>query len=285
MRNPLSRFCFLIDNVVGLANEFKQSIADNVIIPDQLMKYTPTNLTPKFVVFKGLLSKNLSTKEAICFQYLQQNVNEVCGLVVKDNPIVNIRNSKNNLIYLGTVEILNEDLDPIPLGIFGGLQYFVNVPIYPQTINTIFRSIYGSVEIPFKTDIDKKREEVSKLETNITENVMFTFPNLNKYFKGYLFKCKSLGIVLEKRSVQEINVSLRYNLSKKFHRNKEDEIIGYSHSQLQEYWINPMLYIFDYPKESCKGYSEICDILTSLDAVSGVGTIDIPNLYVEIEQK
>lgn len=285
MRNPLSRFCFLIDNIIGLVNEFKQSIANNIIIPDQLMKRTPTNLTPRFVVFKGLLAKNLSTKEVICSQYLQQDVNEVCGLVVKDNPIVNIYNSKNNLFYLGTAEILNEDLDPIPLGLFGGLQYFVNVPVYPQTINTIFRGIYGSIEIPFKTDIDKKREELSKLETNITENVMFTFPNLNKYFKGHLFKCKSSGILLAKRSIQEVNASLRYSLSKKFRRNKEDEIIGYTHAQLEEYWVNPMLYIFDYPKESCKGYSEICTLLDVSNGLSDMGTIDIPNLYIEIEQR
>lgn len=285
MKNPLSRFCFLIDDIVGLVDEFKQSIANNVIIPDQLMKFTPTNLTPRFVVFKGLLTKNLSTKEAVCFQYLQQDVNEVCGIVVRGNPIINIHNSKNGLFYLGSAEVLNEDLDPIPLGLFGGLQYFVNIPVYPQTINTIFRNTYGAVEIPFKTDIDKKREELAKLETNITEYVMFTFSRLDKYFKGRLFKCKSSGILLPRKNVQEVNAILRHRLSKKFRRNKEDEIIGYTHTQLEEYWVNPMLYIFDYPKESCNGYSEICNLLNIQSNLSDMGTIDIPNLYIEIEQR
>lgn len=285
MKNPLSHFCFLIDNVVNLVNDFKQSIVNNIIIPDQLMKYIPTNLTPRFIVLKGLLAKNILTKEIVCSQYLQQDVNEVCGIVVKDNPIINIHNSKNNLFYLGTAEALNEDLDPIPLGFFGGLQYFVNIPIYPKTINTIFRGTYGAVENPFKTDVDKKREEVSRLETNITENVMFTFPNLNKYFKGHLFECKSLGVLLARKNVQEVNISLRHRLSKKFRRNKEDEIIGYTQTQLEDYWVNPMLYILDYPKESCNGYSQICDLLNKSNNLSGMGTIDIPNLYIEIEQR
>lgn len=282
MRNPLSRFCFLIDDTIGLVNEFKQSIVDNVIIPDQLMKHTPTDLTPRFVVFKGSLVKNLITKEVICSNYLQQNVNDVCGLVVKNNPIIDIYNSKNSLFYLGTAEVLNEDLDPIPLGLFGGLQYFVTVPIYPQTINTIFRNTYGAVENPFKTDIDKKREELAKLETNITEYVMFTFSKLNKYFKGHLFKCESVGTLFAKRNVQEVNAVLRDRLSKKFHRDKEDEIIGYTHSQLEEYWVNPMLYIFDYPKESCNGYSEICRLLDKTNNSVDLSTIDLPNLYIEI---
>ena len=271
--------------MIGLVNEFKQSIVDNVIIPDQLMKHTPTDLTPRFVVFKGSLVKNLITKEVICSNYLQQNVNDVCGLVVKNNPIIDIHNSKNSLFYLGTAEVLNEDLDPIPLGLFGGLQYFVTVPIYPQTINTIFRNTYGAVENPFKTDIDKKREELAKLETNITEYVMFTFSRLDKYFKGRLFKCKSSGILLPRKNVQEVNAVLRHRLSKKFRRNKEDEIIGYTYTQLEEYWVNPMLYIFDYPKESCNGYSEICNLLNIQSNLSDMGTIDIPNLYIEIEQR
>lgn len=46
-----------------------------------------------------------------------------------------------------------------------------------------------------------------------------------------------------------------------------------------------MLYIFDYPKESCNGYSEICNLLNIQSNLSDMGTIDIPNLYIEIEQR
>ncbi|MFR2988519.1 MAG: hypothetical protein ACLTMR_06725, partial [Faecalibacillus sp.] len=62
-------------------------------------------------------------------------------------------------------------------------------------------------------------------------------------------------------------------------------IIGYTQTQLEDYWVNPMLYILDYPKESCNGYSQICDLLNKSNNLSGMGTIDIPNLYIEIEQR
>ena len=118
----LIHICFLIDNVVNLVNDFKQSIVNNIIIPDQLMKYIPTNLTPRFIVLKGLLAKNILTKEIVCSQYLQQDVNEVCGIVVKDNPIINIHNSKNNLFYLGTEMCIRDSFYSLSLFVITQFQ-------------------------------------------------------------------------------------------------------------------------------------------------------------------